>query len=64
MKENAVLEEIRAIRDEHARECGYDIHKLFRMLRDETEKLKAQGRNVVSSTRLQSPGYVREDPRS
>ncbi|MFZ4778570.1 MAG: hypothetical protein ACOYM3_24630 [Terrimicrobiaceae bacterium] len=47
MKENSVLEDIRTIRDQHARECGYDIHKLFQVLRKETEKLKTQGWLVV-----------------
>ena len=61
MKENPVLEEIRTIRDQDARECGYDIHELFRLLRDETGKLKAQGRNIVSATGFPIPAHVRED---
>ncbi len=61
MKENSVLEEIRTIRDQHARECAYDIHKLFQMLRKETEKLKTQGWLVVPAKQPVSASYVRED---
>ena len=64
MKENSVLEEIRTIRDQHARECAYDIHKLFLALRKETEKLKTQGWLVVPAQRRGAQSYVlREDPK-
>ena len=33
MKYNEILEEIYRAREEHARECGYDIHKIFEQLR-------------------------------
>jgi hypothetical protein len=44
---NEILEEIRRIRDEHARECGYDLNVIVQNLREETEALKAQGWKVV-----------------
>ncbi|MEO5804465.1 MAG: hypothetical protein ABIR24_13145 [Verrucomicrobiota bacterium] len=65
MKENEILEEIHRFRAEHARECGYDIHKIFRQIREGTEKLKAEGWKVVSPA-LQEPveaSYsLREEP--
>ena len=48
MKENEILEEIHRFRAEHARECDYDIHKIFQQIRKGTEKLKAEGWKVVS----------------
>ena len=45
MKENSVLEEIRTVRDQHARECAYDIHKLFQMLRKEAARQLARALN-------------------
>ena len=29
MNENEILAEIRRTCDEHARECGYDVHTIF-----------------------------------
>lgn len=48
MKENTILEEIRKTRDEHAKKHGYNVHKLFAQLRLETEKLKAEGWEIVN----------------
>lgn len=48
MNENEILAEIRAVRDEHARACDYDIHKIFADLRAETARLEAEGWKVVS----------------
>jgi hypothetical protein len=45
---NEIIDEIRRYRDEHARKCGYDIHKIFEELRQGTEKLKAEGWEFVS----------------
>jgi hypothetical protein len=45
---NEIIDEIRRFRDEHARQCGYDIHKIFEELRQGTEKLKAEGWKFVS----------------
>ena len=48
MIENEILDEIHRLRSEHARECGYDVHKIFQQIREGTEKLKAEGWKVVS----------------
>lgn len=52
MKENAILEEIRKIRDAHARENAYNVHRLFSQLRLETEKFKSDGWLVVNQQKL------------
>jgi hypothetical protein len=44
---NEILEEIHRVREEHARECGCDIHKVFEQIRQGTERLKAEGWPVV-----------------
>ena len=62
MSENEILSEIRHTRDEHARECGYDIHILFERMRAETEKLKAEGWRVVSPAERETSPMLREDP--
>ena len=61
MNENEILAEIRATRDEHARECGYDIHKIFADLRAETARLQAEGRKVVYPATDESC-TLREEP--
>ena len=52
MKDNAILEEIRKMRDAHAKEHGYNVQKLFSQLRLETEKLKSDGWLVVNQQKL------------
>ena len=47
MKTNEILDEIHRVREEIARECDYDVHKLFERMRQRTEKLKAEGWQVV-----------------
>jgi hypothetical protein len=63
MSENEILQEIRRVREEHARECNYDVHVMFEQMRTETEQLKAEGWKVVSpeATRVRS-AIVRENP--
>ena len=58
--ETEILDEIRKMRDEHAKECGYDVHRVFEQLRTETEQLKAEGWLVVDRSALGS--VVREEP--
>ncbi len=48
MKENEILSEIHLVREEIARESGYDVKEIFRRMRAQTEQLKAQGWRVVS----------------
>ena len=45
--ESEILDEIRKVRDEHAKECGYDVHRAFEQMRAETERLKEEGWQVV-----------------
>jgi hypothetical protein len=33
MIHDAIVDEVRAIRDEIAKECGYDVHELFKAFR-------------------------------
>jgi len=60
--ETEILDEIRKVRDEHAKECGYDVHRAFEQMRAETKQLKAEGWQVVD--RSGSRSVVREEPGS
>jgi len=64
MKYNEILDEIYRIREERARECGYDIHKMFEQLREDTERLKAEGWQVVSPAprEKETACSLREEP--
>jgi hypothetical protein len=64
MKYNEILEDLYRLREEHARECGYDIHKMFEQLREDTERHKAEGWRVVSpAPRESAAAYsLREEP--
>ena len=64
MKYNEILADLYRLREEHARECGYDIHKMFEQLREDTEHLKAEGWQVVSpAPREKETAYsLREEP--
>jgi len=64
MKENEILSEIHRVREEIARECGYDVKEIFRRMRAQTEQLKAQGWQVVSpAPRGKETAYsLREEP--
>ncbi|MCX6902834.1 MAG: hypothetical protein NTW03_05035 [Verrucomicrobia bacterium] len=66
MKYNEILEEIYRLREEHARECGYDIHKMFEQLREGTERLKAEGWRVEypAAREAENPCLLREEPPS
>ena len=46
--ETEILDEIRRVRDEHAKECDYDVHRAFEQMRVETEQLKKEGWQVVN----------------
>ena len=66
---NEILDEIRHVRDEIARECDYDIHKLSQRIREGTEKLKAEGWVVVypkpraKKEPVDAPYILREEPK-
>lgn len=64
MKENPILSEIHRVRDEIARECGYDVKEIFRRMRAQTEQLQAEGWQVVSpAPREKETSYsLREEP--
>ena len=64
MKYNEILDDIYRLREEHARECGYNIHKMFEQLREDTERLKAEGWQVVSPAprEKETTGSLREEP--
>ena len=47
MQENEILAEIHRGREEHARECGYDVAVIFARMKEHLERLKAEGWNVV-----------------
>jgi hypothetical protein len=48
MRTNEILDEIRRVREEDARECNYDVGVLFDKLRAEEEKWRALGWTVVA----------------
>ena len=66
---NEILDEIRRVRDEMARECDYDVHKLSKMIGEGTEKLKAEGWKFVTpeprvrGEPVNGPYALREDPK-
>ena len=64
MKENEILSEIHRVREEIARECGYDVQEIFRRMRARTDQLKAEGWQVVSpAPREKETAYsLREEP--
>jgi hypothetical protein len=55
MKENEILAAIHRVREEIARECGYDLKEIFRRMRAQTEQLEAQGWRVVSPAARERP---------
>ena len=60
--ETQILDEIRKVRDEHAKECAYDVHRAFEQMRAETQRLKTEGWQVVDRSVPRS--VVREEPGS
>ena len=64
METNEILDEIRRVREEHARECGYDVDEIFARMRENLEHLKAEGWQIVSpAPRASEPaGVLREEP--
>ncbi len=64
MKENEILAEIHRVREEHARECNYDVDVIFAEMREELKRLQLEGWQVVSSApREKGTAYcLREEP--
>ena len=48
MKTNEILEDIYRVREEHARECNYDVKIMFARMKEHLKELEAQGWRVVS----------------
>jgi hypothetical protein len=44
MQTDPIIDELRAVRDEHAARCGYDVEEIFRDIR---AKQQASGREYV-----------------
>jgi len=66
MKANEILQEIYRVREEHARECGYDVDVMFARMKEDLKRLEAEGWNVVSpgAPETAEPSYLlREEPR-
>ena len=60
MNENEILAEIRRTRDEHARECGYDVHTSFEQMRAEPAQLKPTGgRSSRLASANQRPSFAK-----
>ena len=64
MKTNEILEDIYRVREEHARECGYDVKTIFARMKEHLKELEAQGWRVVSpGPREKETSYaLREEP--
>ena len=48
MKTNEILEDLYRVREEHARECGFDVKTMFAHMKEHLKELEAQGWRVVS----------------
>jgi hypothetical protein len=46
-EDDEILSEIRRVREDMARESGYNVHVMFEKLRQTTERLRAEGWKVV-----------------
>ena len=64
METNEILDEIRRVREQHARECGYDVDMIFTRMRENLERLKAEGWQIVApAPRAPEPaGLLRDEP--
>ena len=64
MKTNEILAEIYRVREEHARECGYNVDTMFARMRENLERLKAEGWQVVSPSPRETENScaLREEP--
>jgi len=65
MIENEILAEIHRGRAEHAHACNYDVDVIFAEMREDLERLRAEGWRVVSFPPKRIEGQtavLREDP--
>ena len=66
MKENEILEGIYRAREEHARECGYDVDVMFARMKEDLNRLEAEGWKIVSPgvpEAAETADMLREEPR-
>ena len=61
---NEILSEIYRVRAEHARECDYDMDKIFAEMREDLKRLQAEGWRVVSPVPREKEAdcLLREEP--
>jgi hypothetical protein len=64
MKTNDILEDIYRIREEHARECGFDVDLMFAQMKQELCRLKSEGWKIVAPgpREVETCCVMREDP--
>ena len=55
MKTNEILEDLYRVREEHARECDYDVKTIFARMKEHLKELEAQGWRVVSPAPREQP---------
>ncbi len=61
-EEDEILSEIRRVREDMARESGYNVRVMFEQIRQRTEHLKAEGWEFVDLSNQPSEALVREEP--
>jgi len=64
MKENEILAEIHRVREDIARECGYDVNRLFDYVREREREAAARGVKFVSPAPRETEATyaLREEP--
>ena len=65
MKNDPIVAEVRAIRDELAAQCGYDIKEIFRKLREQQAKsglkyVRYPARGVAPAEDVRAPNAKRK----
>jgi hypothetical protein len=58
MWNDPIVEEIRAVRENWARECGFDMQKMYASVLLNQEKARATGRKFVSFPPRRPEGWV------
>jgi hypothetical protein len=64
MKTNEILEDLYRVRENHARECNYDVNTIFARMKEHLKELEAEGWRVVSPAPRApaTAGALREEP--
>ena len=64
MRDNEILSEIHRVREDIARECGYDMGEIFARMRERTERFRTNGGKIAApAPREPEPaGALREEP--